>query len=317
MCDNKKNIICVIVTYNRLSLLKESIGAVKAQTYPVSRILIIDNHSTDGTADYLAPFTVEADGIEVITMPVNVGGSGGFSEGIKRAALHRADWIWVMDDDTVPTPAALAEMMCHEGMPKLGFMCSKVVWTDGEPHKMNIPEMYKPHETERSTLLKDNPLPDDDSVVPIKSASFVSVLIKGDIPFEVGLPYKEFFIWSDDIEYTRRFTAHGYIGLFATKSLVVHKTDVNYVSSLDTIPAAAAWKLTYGERNVTFLKRKRKGWVKFLFSYLNTMRVHLHRVKRRHLPKDEEQALLKAIRTGMWRGLWFSPKIEYIAHNQA
>ena len=44
---------CVIVTYNRLSLLKECISALKNQTYKINKIYIINNNSTDGTSDYL------------------------------------------------------------------------------------------------------------------------------------------------------------------------------------------------------------------------------------------------------------------------
>ena len=42
-----------IVTYNRLELLKECIQQVLSQTVPFSYICIVDNHSTDGTSEYL------------------------------------------------------------------------------------------------------------------------------------------------------------------------------------------------------------------------------------------------------------------------
>ena len=43
----------IIVTYNRLSLLQECLMNVFSQTVPFHRILVVDNHSTDGTAQYL------------------------------------------------------------------------------------------------------------------------------------------------------------------------------------------------------------------------------------------------------------------------
>ena len=43
----------VIVTYNRLELLKECLACVCRQTIPFSRVIVVDNHSTDGTRDYL------------------------------------------------------------------------------------------------------------------------------------------------------------------------------------------------------------------------------------------------------------------------
>lgn len=43
----------IIVTYNRLALLKECVSCVLSQTEPFSNICIVDNHSSDGTADWL------------------------------------------------------------------------------------------------------------------------------------------------------------------------------------------------------------------------------------------------------------------------
>ena len=38
---------CVIVTYNRLALLKECLAAIEKQTYPIHKVIVIDNCSTD------------------------------------------------------------------------------------------------------------------------------------------------------------------------------------------------------------------------------------------------------------------------------
>ena len=48
-----KRIACVIVTYNRLDLLKECVDACLNQTVKFSDIIIVNNASTDGTSKYL------------------------------------------------------------------------------------------------------------------------------------------------------------------------------------------------------------------------------------------------------------------------
>lgn len=53
------NYSVVIVTYNRLSLLKECIAAVKNQVLPFDNIIIIDNASSDGTVEYLHQYDSE------------------------------------------------------------------------------------------------------------------------------------------------------------------------------------------------------------------------------------------------------------------
>lgn len=49
-------ISCVIVTFNRVQLLKENLTAIMSQTYKPDHIYVINNHSTDNTADYLSQF---------------------------------------------------------------------------------------------------------------------------------------------------------------------------------------------------------------------------------------------------------------------
>jgi len=302
------NVVCVIVTYNRLPLLKEAIAAVKSQTYQISRIVVVNNASTDGTEEFLSFLSSQDKRFLIVNMERNTGGSGGFSEGIKRAAHMRPDWIWVMDDDTIPHVDALERMMPYTTDERIGYLCGKVVWTDGSVHMMNRPCAFDGKGAEETGLYKGN-----GDVFRIRYASFVSLLIKGCVPYKVGLPYKEFFIWGDDREYTTRIHQQGWLAYCVPASVAVHKTKTNYVSSLSVIPASVAWKLYYDMRNNTFLKRKRKNCVLFLFSFINKYSLRVRRVKKRHLPKEEEKALLSAIQRGMLAGLTFNPKIEYIS----
>ena len=49
---------CVVVTYNRLALLRECLAAIEKQTYPIHKVIVIDNCSTDGTEDFLKAYAV-------------------------------------------------------------------------------------------------------------------------------------------------------------------------------------------------------------------------------------------------------------------
>lgn len=297
------NITAVVVTYNRLDLLKQCLQALKAQTAPLKKILVVDNCSTDGTDAYLAG----TEGIEVVRTTHNSGGAGGFSEGIKQAVIRdNPDWIWLMDDDTIPHQDALEQLLPYTGQQEIGFVSSLAVWKDGTAHLMNKPEISG------DQRMKARLFPDKSACRMIASTSFVSLLIRGNIPIEVGLPYKEFFIWADDVEYTRRITEQGYYGVFAPESVILHATESNYSPRLETIEAKHAWKLYYEKRNMSFIQRKKKNRLLFLISQLNRIRLHIRRIKKRKLPKEEEKALLKACVRGLWDGIFFSPEIEWI-----
>ena len=164
-----------------------------------------------------------------------------------------------MDDDTIPTKNALEELTKGLSLSdRIGFVCSKVIWTDGSLHKMNGPNLVVNHTTKK-TILKSNM---QTSGMACESCSFVSVLFNSKAVREVGLPIKEFFIWADDLEYTSRIHLHRYDGFYIERSVVVHKTAVNYGPKIQTAPVETAWKFYYHARNMSYINRS----VTILFS---------------------------------------------------
>ncbi|TKF73103.1 glycosyltransferase [Vibrio sp. F13] len=97
-----KKIVAVIVTYNRLALLKKAIERLRTQTRKLDDIIIINNSSTDGTKEWL-----EAQSDLITITQENLGGSGGFFTGIEEALKGGYDWIFLADDDGEPSLDAI------------------------------------------------------------------------------------------------------------------------------------------------------------------------------------------------------------------
>jgi GT2 family glycosyltransferase len=199
-----------------MKLLKECISAVVSQSYNLNRIVVIDNHSNDGTKTYLKELSEKNQKVHPIFLSKNIGGAGGFYSGIKYCMKNNpAQFLWIMDDDTVPAKDALRFLMTGISN-KVGFCASNVRWIDGSAAKMNIPAFSR----DANNIKIDNS-------VKITSASFVSLLINSDAVRKVGLPIKEFFIWGDDVEYTLRISNAGFLNYLCLKSIVVHKMKIN------------------------------------------------------------------------------------------
>lgn len=280
---------------------------LRKQTYPINKIFIINNNSTDETSEYLQALEKD-DQFNIVSLPQNVGGAGGFSEGVKKAVLSGCEWVWMMDDDTIPKSNALEELVKGiQAIENVGYICSKVIWTDGSIHQMNVPS-FDVYNKKRLPINYYSNLAD---VLLVKTASFVSLLVSSKVVYEVGLPIKEFFIWGDDTEFTLRIRQRGYICLYAGQSIVTHKTTTNYVSQLQTAPIEAMWKFEFGFRNETYLRRQKKNSIIFLFSTLNAYRRASRHLSKRE--KSDKKKFLKSIRKGFWKGLFFRPKIEYIS----
>ncbi|MFM2091263.1 MAG: hypothetical protein RLZZ127_1752, partial [Planctomycetota bacterium] len=207
-------VAAVIVTWNRKDLLCRCLRAVLAQRRVPDLIVLIDNASTDGTPDMLAADGFLADPrLRVFRMDENLGGAGGFAEGIRRGRALGADWLWLFDDDTLPEPGCLSELLrvaerAWRRPPSL--LASRVVWTDGTLHPMNRVKPLRGH--------RPRPGP-----FPIRACSFVSCLVRGTAVDEVGLPVAAYRLWLDDVEYTHRLARH-HPGICVPSSLAVHAT---------------------------------------------------------------------------------------------
>jgi rhamnopyranosyl-N-acetylglucosaminyl-diphospho-decaprenol beta-1,3/1,4-galactofuranosyltransferase len=158
--------------------------------------------------------------VDLVTLTRNVGGAGGFSAGLAQAVdVHDADLVWAMDDDTIPRETTLAELMASYTAygPGLALVASRVIWTDGRDQPRNIPR--DPRWASRS----DRRAAHAAGGRPVRTASFVSLLIATSTISDFGLPTADFFIWNDDFEFTARILRHRK-GIYAPKAIVVHKT---------------------------------------------------------------------------------------------
>jgi len=200
--NQKEKIAAVVVTYNRKDLLKECLDALFNQTRPLDSIILIDNASTDGTLEFLKEKGyLDNSKLDYVRLPENTGGAGGFHEGVKRGYEKGYDWLWLMDDDTISEKNSLEYLLEIAFLNlniNIGFLCSKVLWTDETPHKMNLPQI--------NPFVNKIPFNifEGYEILLVNSCSFVSVLIKKDIIKEVGLPIKDFFIWADDVDFSLR-----------------------------------------------------------------------------------------------------------------
>jgi GT2 family glycosyltransferase len=217
---SKVSVVAVVVTWNRRDLLMESLAAVRGQTLAPRQVVVVDNASADGTTELLRSDYAD---LEVVHLSANTGGAGGFAAGIERALTLEPDLVWLLDDDTVPTPTAVERLVeAWEGYPAHGsgrpaVLASRVLWTDGRDHPMNTPRARPASSSRERTAAASV------GCVPVRSASFVSMMCDVAVVRERGLPVADYFLWNDDFEYSTRLL-RGRVGLYVPASVVVHKT---------------------------------------------------------------------------------------------
>ena len=284
----------VVVTHNRIDLLRQCVAQLENQTCACD-ILIVDNASTDGTAQWLA----SQPDLHCRNTGANLGGAGGFNLGMRWAVEAGYDYVWVMDDDTLPHPDALEKLLEADRVLEgnYGWLSSVALWTDGNRCRMNLQRKTPYREIEES----------DQTLVPSVMASFVSLFLKRSTVAAFGLPISEFVIWSDDWEYTRRISMKTKCYTIQD-SQVIHAMKSNGVVNIATDTLDRLPRYRYFYRNDVYLYRREglRGWVWLVAKDI----WHFFQVV--ILSESQKRKRLNTILNGFWDGLSFQPDIETI-----
>lgn len=296
--NEKLRVAAVVVTYNRLPLLQQCLRALAAQSAHLEAIWVIDNASTDGTQTAVQAMHLE--NLVYRNTGKNLGGAGGFAYGVKETAMAGYDALWLMDDDTIPEPEALQNLLeCDRKLEgKYGWLSSRALAPDGTDQPMNRQRKTPYTDVEGYT----------ENQVPAVMASFVSLFLRTDIVKKFGIPIADFFIWSDDWEYTRRISKElpCYV---ASESRVVHAMKNPGTVNIATDVPARWERYRYFYRNDVVLYRREgmRGWLWLLAKDLwHTVQVVLD-------SRGSRCARISIIWKGFAEGVRYRPRISYLS----
>lgn len=239
-----KNVAAVVLTYNRLPLLKECIAAIKNQTAPPDVILAIDNGSEADTGAWLQN---EA-GVTHIHILDNVGPAAGMKRGLQEAYERGYEWIWVMDDDGLPHPEALEKLV--KARPEV----------EGAKNSLVLDKLDK--KTLVFRLLQFKTVADvkkefvEGEIMPWNGTLFHRRIIK-----ELGLPKGELFLWGEETEYYYRIKTSGLFDLFTVRDSHHYHPRNEGLFYKGTWDVKSNWRAYYFIRNkyAVYLSRHRQN----------------------------------------------------------
>ena len=279
MTNKTATIAAVVVTFNRKVLLIECLNALLAQTRPMDKIYLIDNASSDGTQALLEEQNLlNHPLIDYRLMTENLGGAGGFYEGIKAAHEDGYDWIWVMDDDAEPWLDAAEKLEPYFTVPDTVAVCPIV--KDANNNELTIPHHGWFNSSDNifmSSSITSNNFNENDAL-QIDKATFVGLCIASSVISIIGLPKREFFIHYDDTEFCSRINSIGQI-LLIKNSVIKHKeaaktaTKIKYIFGIwrgrEVTPHDKLWIKYFPYRNYIWLiTHQNISTIKMIMIYL-------------------------------------------------
>jgi GT2 family glycosyltransferase len=219
-------VIFVVLNYNggedTLACLR-SIGKVEYGNY---RTVVVDNASTDGSADEIER---QFPDVLLIRNGVNEGFDGGNNVGIEAALGEGADAVFLLNNDTVVCPGILRHLVAASlALPRAGILGPKIYYHD-EPQLLWWAGCEKKHSASGWLLVytaegkKKVDRGQYDEVKRIEGANGCAMYVRREVFEEAGLFDARYFMYNDEFDVCDRARRAGWDCYFVPAARVWHK----------------------------------------------------------------------------------------------
>jgi len=233
----------VVLTWNGRDDTLGCLASLSAVSHPELATIVVDNGSSDGTAEALA---AAFPAVELIRSELNLGFAEGCNVGIRRALERGAHYVLVLNNDVEVDPG-FAEALLEEARrrPEAGALCSKLLYLDPPDLIWFAGARFDPRSgyNGRQRGYRERDDGRFDEVVESDRACGAAMLVPRAVLEEVGLFDPELFAYSEDTDWSLRARAAGHRVYLVPASKVWHKVSV--ASGGENSPST----LYYGVRN--------------------------------------------------------------------
>lgn len=264
----------IVLNWNSYTDIANCLDTVMNQDYNNTEIIVVDNGSTDNSAQRLEndyPF------IDLVELDKNAGFSKGNNIGIKQMRDRDIDYIWLVNNDIrLPEPSILGKIIdAMERNPEIGILTPQImeypetdtVWFRKGVINQNLGVYYHNknrkwyvHGQEKSTTkIEDSSTQTESELLKNEYLPFSCALFRETLFSEVGLLPEEYFLYVEDVEYGLRTMNAGYQLATIADVKVYHEKSSD--SSLNPI------RSYYGVRNNHLFVRRNSEEVNLLLFY--------------------------------------------------
>ena len=216
-----------ICNYNGCKYVLDNIASLKRQTFDDFDIHVVDNASTDGSVSSISAAYPD---VEIIRMPENKGGSGGFEAGIQDSISKGYAYTALLDNDIKLAPDVFEIMYNYLEEHRDTAIVGGKVFVMDRPElvqdfgcKLDFEQFREiPQYTHVPDGSVDMPEVNECDYIPT-----CAVLIRTDLMMKHGTMPTENFIYYDDVELSYQMVSAGYKVAALGKAKVLHKGGFN------------------------------------------------------------------------------------------
>lgn len=212
----------VLVDFNGIEDTRKCLRSLVDQTVPV-RVVVVDNASKTNVADTLA---AEFPWAEFIRSDVNGGWAGGNNLGMKHALARGAEWMILLNNDTVVGPN-FTERLTAAGaaFPDYGIL-GPIIRFMAPPHEIQT-DGVKFNRPQKKGFFQRHAVSPCDSVTPsvveVDIVNGCCLMVRRAVVAKIGLIDEEFFLIHEESDFCLRSQAAGFRNGVIAEALVWHK----------------------------------------------------------------------------------------------
>jgi GT2 family glycosyltransferase len=238
----------LVLNWNRCDDTIACLESVAKLTYPRFTTVVIDNGSTDGSPCVLRDRFPH---VEVIETGQNLGYAGGNNVGISWALRRGADYVLILNNDTIVTPEALTELMRVAGRDAAIGIAGPKVLCEPERHLLYSCGESQSLWFNRRRIATGQP--DQETGKEPRDVDYVvgcALLVSREFIARVGMLDEVFFAYYDEVDWCFRGRRLGYRVVCVPSAVVYHKGEGSSGKGLNPITAY------YRTRNWVYFVRK-------------------------------------------------------------
>jgi len=219
--------VCIVVlSWNRREDTLECLRSLAQITDPEPILILVDNGSSDGTSEAVKE---EFPGIDLLETGENLGYAGGNNVGIRRALELGADYVLILNNDTIVAPGFMREMLAVASRSeRIGFVSPKIYFQDSPDLLWFAGARFHTWcGYGRMTGYRERDRGQYDQIREIDRPCGCVMLVSRRLCDEAGLLDPSLFLYADEIEWMLRAKKKGFKAFFAPKAIVWHKVSAS------------------------------------------------------------------------------------------
>ncbi len=221
MITPEKKVAVILVNWNSFDVTNDCIHSLRQCTYTNFTIIVIDNGSTDGSADQLAQLHT---GIQLIRAGSNLGFTGGNNLGLRYSIDNGFEYSLLLNNDTFVEPDFLSPLVTELNQnERIGVVQPRIMFNHDRGLIWNAGSYFNPVFGFTYTRSVNKPMnAEADLAKDVDWVTGCAFVVRNSILLQTGLLADNLFIYDEDVDLSFRISRLGYRLRYCPASVIYH-----------------------------------------------------------------------------------------------